>query len=177
MNIREIIGQNLSGATFITIDTETPVTLKGGKANPLQGRVTKVATGNNVMAFANKNVNGYDAMVRRRLEQEGKDPDTFTLSPRAWGVREEGIPFVTHKGKDYLEVIFMSCGKIEYRIDGQVANPEDIQGLETDKAEGHQGGLSNKVIIRTYSTENIQKIRINRQEFVRSDAEFIQTAA
>lgn len=165
MNIREIINANINGATFITIDTATPVKLTGGKSNPLQGRVTKVVLGSNVMVFQNKNANGYDNMVKRRLEKEGKDPGSFVLGPRAWGEREEGMPFVTHNGKEYLEVIFMSAGEVQYYVDGQPYVGE-IPGLPA-ATEGHQGGLDNKVIIRTYTVDNIQAVTINHARYER----------
>ena len=166
MNIREIINSNLNGSTFISIDTCTPVTLKGGKGNLLQGRVTKVVTGSNVMLFQNKSENGYNNMVRRRLEAEGKSPDSFQLSPRQWGEREVNSPFVTHKGKEYLEVIFLSAGDVQYYVDGRPHNGP-IEGLELNKPEGHQGGLEDKVIIRTYTVEHIQAITINHERYVR----------
>jgi len=167
MNIRDIINNNLNGVTFIGIDTLTPVKLTGGKSNPLQGRVTKRVTGSNVMVFQNKSVNGYDAMVRRRLMQEGKDPESFVLGERKWGVRESGTPFVTHNGKDYLEVIFLSPGTSEYLVDGQPYDGQ-INGLPV-RQEAEQGGLNNKVFIRTYTVENITAITINHTKYVRFD--------
>jgi len=165
MNIRDIIDANINGATFITIDTVTPVKLTGGKSNPLQGRVSKMVTGSNVMVFQNKTTNGYDNMVKRRLEKEGKDPGSFVIGPRQWGEREDNTPFVTHNGKEYLEVIFMSAGDVQYFVDGQPYVGE-IQGLPVS-TEGHQGGLDNKVIIRTYTVENIQAITINHARYER----------
>ena len=44
---------NLNGATFIGIDTLTAVKLKGGKKNPMQGRVTKVMRNASTMCFSN----------------------------------------------------------------------------------------------------------------------------
>jgi hypothetical protein len=172
MDIREIINAHVNGGTFISIDTETPVKLTGGKSNPLQGRVTKRVTGSNVMVFQNKTINAYDAMVKRRLEKEGKDPASFVIGPRQWGEREDGTPFVNHNGKMYLEVIFLSCGNVEYLVDGQpyIGN---IQGLPV-ATEGHQGGLDNKVIIRTYTVENIKSITINHNTYERDGNEFVE---
>lgn len=106
--------QNVSGGSFVGIDTLTDVKLTGGKKNPHQGRVTKSMTGAQVMVFQNKNINGYEAMIRRRLEAEGKDPATFVLGERAWGQRLPNSPIVVHKKEDgtryYLEVIFLRAG-------------------------------------------------------------------
>lgn len=172
MDIREIINANVNGSTFITIDTLTPVKLTGGKSNPLQGRVTKRVIGSNVMVFQNRTVNAYDAMVKRRLEKEGKNPSSFVLSPRQWGEREDGTPFVIHNGKSYLEVIFLSAGRVELLVDGQpyVGN---IPGLPV-ATEGHQGGLEDKVIIRTYTVENITAITINHTRYERTGNEFTE---
>lgn len=161
----ERIMNEVNGTTFVGLDTETPVKLAGGKKNPLQGRVTKRVTGSNVMVFQNNSNSGYGQMVERRLEREGKDPSSFSLQPRKWGERRVGSPFVDHKGKLYLEVIFLSAGEAEYLVDGEVADPATIEGLPPRKEEAEQGGLNNKVIIRTYNVENIRRVRINRQNY------------
>lgn len=161
--IQELM-QNVNGATFIGLNTVTPVKLRGGKKNPLQGRVTKVTTGSNVMVFQNKTTNGYENMVNRRLAQEGKAND-FTVGPRAWGERVDNTPFVVHNEQLYLEVIFLKCGKVEYHVDG-VLHEGPIEGLDTDHEEAEQGGLENKVIIRTYKVANIVSIAINNEVHV-----------
>jgi hypothetical protein len=160
--IQELM-ENVNGSTFIALDTTTPVTLKGGKANPFQGRVSKVVIGSNVMVFQNKNANAYENMVNRRLKEEGKGE--FAVGPRQWGERIQGTPFVTHKGALYLEVIFLKAGERHYTVDGARFDGA-IQGLDEDKEEGHQGGLTDKVIIRTYKVANIDRITINKKTFV-----------
>ena len=156
--------ETLAGGTFVGMDTETVVTLKGGKKNPQQGRVTKQMTGATVMCFSNTNGSAYNAMVLRRLEAEGKDPASFELSPRAWGERIAGTPFVEHKGAHYLEVIFLRAGAVQYRIDGKPVDESEIEGLP-EKREGEQGGLENKVVIRTFAMDSITALRANGQEW------------
>ena len=148
----------LEGGTFVGMDTVTDVKLTGGKKNAQQGRVTKQMTGAQVMCFTNSKTNAYDAMVRRRLEAEGKDPDSFELGPRAWGQRIVGTPFVEHNGKHYLEVIVMNPGSIKYLLDGNSVSKEDIEGLP-DRKEGDQAGLENKVVIRTFALDSIIELR------------------
>ena len=121
-NLAALLTENVNGATFIAIDTETDVKLKGGKKNPHQGRVTKRTVGSNVMVFQNKSINGYEAMVQRRLKKEGKDPASFELSPRKWGTRLQGVPFVEHKGNYYVEVIFLKAGYTVYLLDGHAVD-------------------------------------------------------
>ena len=154
----------LSGGTFVGMDTLTEVKLKGGRKNPMQGRVTKRMTGAQVMCFSNQNGSAYEALVRRRLEQEGKSPDDFQLGPRAWGTRIAGTPFVEHKMKHYLEVIFLRAGSVEFLLDGQPIAREEIEGLDEGSA-GEQGGLENKVIVRTFALEGITALRANGQEW------------
>jgi len=153
-----------SGATFVGLTTNTDPRLTGGKSNPHKGHVRKVMEGANVMVFQNQQSSGYDNMVKRRLEQEGKDPTTFQLSPRAWGHRIPGTPFIEHKGKYYLEVIFLRTGKVRYELDGHHIDKELVQGLPP-RSEADQGGLENKVVIRTFSLDSITEVRVNKETF------------
>lgn len=155
---------NLAGGTFVGIDTDTVPMLKGGRKNPMQGRITKRMTGATVMCFSNTETNAYENMVRRRLEKEGKNADNFTLSPRAWGQRINGTAFVEHNGKHYLETIFLRSGKVEYLFDGAPIDPAKIEGLQ-DKPEAEQGGLDNKVIIRTFALDSVTALRVNGAEY------------
>jgi hypothetical protein len=157
-NIRELL-KNVNGGTFISIDTITPVTLKGGKSNPFQGRVTKEVTGSNVMVFQNKTTNAYENMVNRRLNKEGKST-TFEVGPRAWGTRIANTPFVEHKGQLYLEVIFLAAGERRILVDGRPFNGT-IQGMDEKEESAHQGGLNDKVIIRTYNVAHIERITVD----------------
>lgn len=159
---------NVSGASFIAIDTLTTEALKGGKKNPMQGRVTKTTTGSSVMVFQNKNGSAYAAMVERRLAAEGKDPKDFELKPRTWGERIKNTPFITHKGELYLEVIFLKAGKSTFFLDGKEIARDDIEGIEkTPPAEGAQGGLSEdrQVVIRTYKVESITGMRVDGHSY------------
>jgi hypothetical protein len=160
--------KGVSGNTFVTIDTLTEVSLSGGKANPQRGRVQKRVTGSQVMVFQNKAINGYAAMVERRLQQEGMDPRSFELQPRKWGERVPNLPLIHHV-KDgevrwYLEVIFLKAGKVAYLLDGKPIRKDRIIGLqERPEAEG-QGGLPSErqVVIRSYGVDGLQAIKLNR---------------
>lgn len=166
-NLKTLLDNNVNGTTFISIDTNTEPKLRGGKKNPFLGRVRKIMTGATVMVFQNKNVNGYDAMVKRRLEKEGKNPESFRLSPRAWGERLPNTPIVEHNGQYYLEVIFLNSGEVHYEVDGRRVDPEQIEGLMFDREEGRQGGLNDKVIIRTFKIDSIVNITINKNTYTK----------
>lgn len=159
-----LITDNINGASFISIDTETLVKLSGGKNNMFQGRVAKRTIGSNVMVFQNKKSNGYANMIHRRLEQEGKDPRSFELSPRVWGTRMEGLPFVTHNDGLYFEVIFLKHGEVTYLVDGKPYDKNKIVGLPSHD-EADQGGLDRKVIIRTFKCDSIRSIVINHERY------------
>lgn len=162
--------QNIQGGSFIGLDTLTQVKLKGGAKNPMQGRVTKQMMGATVMAFQNKEVNGYDAMVRRRLEAEGRSANDFVIGPRAWGTRIPNLPVVVHNkdGQDkyYLEVIFLRPGTVTYLLDGKPIAKGDIEGLVEPKIDPDaQGGLENRVIVRDFGAESIVELRIDGKNF------------
>lgn len=167
--------QNVTGASFIGLDTLTEPSLRKthptagrGVPNPHYGRVTKRMTGANVMVFTNKNGSAYEGMVQRRLIQEGKDPTTFDLKPRAWGQRIPNMPIVEHF-KDgvmsyYLEVIFLRPGKVEWLLDNQPIQQSEIIGLPSSEVnEDAQGGLDNLVIIRSFKADSITELRIDGQ--------------
>lgn len=167
LNTAQDAFSKLAGGTFVGIDTLTTVTLKGGRKNPQQGRVMKRVTGSRVMCFSNQNGSAYEAMVQRRLAAEGKDPSSFELGPRAWGTRITGTPFVEHNGAHYLEVIVLTAGQVEYLLDGMPVPRSEIEGLEDRTANpDSQGGLDNKVIIRTFALDSITALRANGREWV-----------
>lgn len=165
----------ISGTSFIGIDMLTTPKLEGGKGNDMQGNVQKSTVGMSVMVFQNKNVNGYNEVVKRRLIAEGKNPDTFVLSPRKWGKRIDGCPVVEHlKAGDndytyYLEIICLNGGKSSYLLNGKPIKKELVQGLNDDREEGEQGGLSDKVIIRTPKLSSITRITINKEVYLISE--------
>ena len=158
----------INGASFIGIDTLTDVKLTGGKKNPMQGGVQKAVIGSSVMVFSNTNSNGYENMVERRLIAEGKDPQSFSLQPRVWGTRIENTPLIVHNDEYYLEVIFLKAGETSYFFNGKPIKKDLIEGLP-EKAEGEQGGLDNKVIIRTYKVASIGRITINKETYILID--------
>ena len=165
MKLTSEIKKHINGATFISLDTLTNVELLGGKKNPFQGRVQKLMEGGSCMVFQNKHLNAYSEMVKRRLEQEGKDLTSFKLGERAWGTRVPNSPIIEHNGKEYLEVIFLHAGKITYLVDGKETDKATITGLKPPK-EGEQGGLTDKVILRTFAVDSIIKVKIDKHVFI-----------
>lgn len=169
-NIFDLMRNKVNGTTFISFDSETTVKVRKTlpedrkQPNPYYDAVSKVNKGSRVMVFQNKHTNAYESMVERRLAKEGKDPSSFELSPRTWGTRIPETPFIEHKGKYYLEVIFLGSNPAEYFMGGKQIGKDEIIGLTPSK-EGEQGGLDNKVIIRTFAIENITRLTIDKQTY------------
>lgn len=164
-NLAQLLTDHVNGATFISINTSTQPRMNGGKKNPFIGRVDKVTEGAVVMVFQNKTTNAYANMVNRRLEKEGHSPDSFKLSPRVWGTRIPNTPFVEHKGQYYLEVIFLSNGKTHYELDGKSSPMMMEWKVASSGGEGKQGGLEDKVIIRTFKVDNITSITVDKHTY------------
>jgi len=161
------------GSQIIGIDTLVNVKLKGGMLNPFQGMITKLTEGSVVMVF--KSYKGFKNMVNKKLSgQLELSEDLFAQisgreyvpGPRQWGVRITDSPFITHKDKLYLECIFLRAGKVKYFLNGNEIDKDEILGLEKEKKEGKQGGLRDKVIIRTFLMESIIKVRKKQQEIL-----------
>ena len=165
--LNELVSQ-VKGTTFAGLTTKTEVKLKGGKKNPMQGRVQKLTENANVMVFSNSEKSGYGEMVKRRMISEGKDPADFQMKPRAWGTRIGKSPFIEHNGNKYFECIFVSPGKSTYLLDGEPIEKEHIEGLPEpkEKTEGEtksQGGIENKVILRTFNLSSIVSIKLKNE--------------
>jgi len=156
----------INGNTFINIETMTAVSdLVKPKSNPFNGAMKMNIS--NVQIFQNKNGSSYEAKVKREMAKEGKDPESFELQPRTWGERIKNTPLVMHKGEFYLEVMFNSqVGATKFFHEGKEISAETLKPHRRIKVEGKQGGLENKVIIRTYKVASIQSITIAKQKYV-----------
>lgn len=171
-NILKGLLEQLNGATFVGIDVVTKPTINktmrdntGSRVpNPHYDVVNKVVTGMNVMVTTNKSGSAYERMVRRRQAAEGKDVD-FKAESRKWGVRVGNTPLIEHNDQLYLEVFCLSPGKVEYNIQGNAIDKADIIGLhDSSSSEESQGGIEDKVIIRTIKAESIMAMRIDGVE-------------
>lgn len=160
--------------TIKVIDTEATTeakTVYKRIPNPIANSVVeKHNKGAKVIIFQNVFGSGYNNMVQRRLEKEGKNPESFKLGARVWGNRLKGSPIVEHKGNDYLELIFIQSGESSYTVDGKPVSLDSIAAnLPPKAAGGKQGGLNDKVIIRTFKVESIQTLTIGNNTYTNSD--------
>jgi hypothetical protein len=139
----------IQGCTFANLDTIT---------EPSPG-IQKVTRGERVILFTNKKVSGYENMVRRRLEEAGKNPDNFVLGDLPWGSRVPNSPLIENKGKFYLQCIRLKEGRSRFFIgDREIQNP---RGLMLKKRRTNQGLLEGEEVeVACYKLENIQKIAL-----------------
>lgn len=170
--LNEVVS-SVNGTSFAGLTTRTVPKLKGGKKNPMQGRVTKLTEDANVIIYSNSEKSGYADMVKRRMVAEGKNPETFELKPRAWGTRVGKSPFIQHNDKYYFECMFISPGKTSYFLDGEHIAKEDVEGLPESKEKEEKPeeigrpfrneDLENKVVIRTFGLDSIVSIKIKNE--------------
>ena len=194
----------INGITFVGFDTLTVPKLKGGKGNPHQGRITKLATGFIGMIASNKVSSAYENMVNRRLLEEGKEAD-FKAGKLPWGQRVEGTCLIENKGVHYVQLIYTEHkktlldmvekmgitldddlrqrldqvvvgyeskrGTVQYFLDGQPIAKEDIEGLDTDRNEGKQGGLSEdfKVVVRSPKVSSLVRLTMKGETYLIED--------
>ena len=102
-----------------------------------------------------------DALREAECKDDSHAPPDFEVGPRQWGIRIKNTPFVEHKGEMYLEVIFLRSGSSFYKKNGLPIAKSDINGLPETKEEGEQGGLDNKVIIRTFKLSSVKAVTID----------------
>lgn len=172
-NMRSIL-ENVQNGQFAGIDIKTIPTIrktvdvfddKGKKTrvpNLFYGNVEKLVTGSRVFIGAS-----YEKMIERRMKELNIPVENFEAGTLPWGSYVDGgFPVIKHNGKFYLRVIFESSGKTEYFFEGRKTNLDEIIGLSVPKVtDNSQGGINNKVIVRTIDFNNIVKIRCAGQEF------------
>lgn len=142
MKLSEVIAilSAINGCTFASMDTETM---------PKRG-LLKVMKGERVILFTNKKSSGYENMVRRRLEQAGRDPESFKVGDLPWGERVPETPLILHKGVYYLQSVLLYPGKSEYSIGGLTVEPSAF-GLRE---------RVNPVLVNAYKLESISRITL-----------------
>ncbi len=156
MHIDEISNllMTIKGCTFASIDAET---------QPFKG-CRRETRNEQVILFTNKHGSGYENMVKRRLEQAGKDPDGFSVGDLPWGERIPNSPIIHHKGLLYLQTILLRPGVERCFIGNQEVPVADVNAL-MGKKWNNQGLPEGKaVVVKTYNIENLQRISVVGEE-------------
>lgn len=136
MDQAQVIG--LPPCVYAVLDAET---------SPSQG-VTKVTKNESVLLFSGEG--GYEALVRQRLKDFGKDPDAFSIGDLPWGERVADSPLIVNRGKFYLQTITIHQGVSEYFIKG--TDRKLSASLFEKKAS--------IVPVKAYAIENIKRLVI-----------------
>lgn len=145
----------IQGCTFATLDTVT---------QPSPG-IRKVSKGERVILFTNKHSSGYENMVKRRLEEAGKDPDTFALGDLPWGTRLPNSPLIENKGKYYLQCIRLTEGRAQYFIGNrEVREPSHLMLRERRPTQGLP--KSDAVEVACYRLDHIERIAVMGDELI-----------
>lgn len=154
--------KSFEGATFATLDAET---------HPQPG-VRCVMTGERVIMFTNQNGSGYENMVKRRLVEAGKNPDSFTCGDLPWGERVPNTPIIMHKGEPYVQVIILSFGQRRYFI-GEAELTAEQLGIERPRDEKQGLDKESQVHCRVYKLEHITSIRMLGQDLGDDGGQFM----
>ena len=155
----QLIGENVKGATFITIDAETdPRMTKTG--NPYKDAgIIKACTMNGSIGF------DYPKSVNRLADKEGKD--ARQSKPRKWGVLTPDRLFVTHKGEFYLQMKVEHASTPVYRDKlGNVVEKAELEAfLPKRKKSSTQADLDGEVVVRDVKMSNIRRMRFMGNEY------------
>lgn len=153
----------LDGATIVSLSALT-------RADVVKPKATYAALGGELLKlsrFQGKMGNGvnYATTVNHRLKKEGKTPD-FIAQPRKWGERIKGTPFVSHKGKLYVEIQPFRSLSTAYIVNGEVpriVRKEDIAQYLTpvrpSKLQADAGLTDHQVIVRDFRIDRLREIR------------------
>lgn len=159
MNFDEVndILHQIKGCTFASLDSNT---------SPRPGIFCETK-GAVVLLFTNKNFSGYEAMVKRRLEQAGKNPDTFNADLLPWGNRLPETPIIEHMGRLYLQCVLINEGDKKYTlVDGSAIDEESLEAFGVKERRTNQGlARGNEVIVNTYDFNNITRLKLLGHEF------------
>lgn len=139
---------SIKGVTFASLDAIV---------EPKPGVELRI-TGERVLLYQNKNVSGYETLVKRRLEQAGKNPDAFVADSLPWGERIDGTPIIVHKDRHYLQCIVLEPGEYHYFIGDCEINPRDVNIFPKYPNQGLPP--ENSVYVHTYRLSNIVRLTL-----------------
>ena len=171
INVAKKIFDNVKGTCFVGIDSLTTIKRLKRDEAVQAGVVTKATTGSTVMVFAQEDHTAFSVQVKRRMEAEGIDPNSWEGGPLPWGEWVDDTMFIVHtkKGDEtathYLRVHFVKAGKSTYFLDGEPIDKADVVDTSAPKKESDQGGQADKVIPRNYKLDSITAIRIDKTEY------------
>lgn len=137
------------GCTFAALDAET---------SPSPG-VRKTTTNEQVLLFSMRSGSGYENMVKRRLAELGRDPDTFSVGDLPWGRRIDNTPCIAHAGNIYVQMVVIKPGMSECFVGNHSVN---CAAFGKKMQSGYGQGLPDdrRVVVHTYKLESIVRLTL-----------------
>lgn len=138
----------VKGCTFAALDAET---------KPSPG-VRKVTMNEQVLLFSMRSGSGYENMVKRRLEEIGRDPNGFSVGDLPWGTRIDNTPCISHNDKIYVQMVVIRSGTSECFVGSRKVDCAAFG----KKSSGYGQGLPDdrRVVIHTYCLDNIVRLTL-----------------
>jgi len=147
---------DIKGATFATIITETDARLKK-TGNPF-GPVRKVSRVNVCLGFQ------YEAAVNRQRTREESEAD-FEARPRQWGERVSAM-LIGHKGRTYLETkVQKSLGVTYIDANGRELSADEVRPFLPARSKSRQE-VASEIIVRDYALDSIRSLTFGGEEYV-----------
>jgi hypothetical protein len=161
---------SLRGATFITFRHKADMsdTSKMRKVgNPYWGNCFKTQTVNGMVNFQ------YDEGVLRRLEKEGKSPDSFRQGT-SWHnpvtVRDHLTPFCHHKTdprKIYIRFMYLKQLECSFHTDeGVEIDPGAIKAFLKERSSYANQGLDKPLVFTTWDINSVLSCKFNGKSYV-----------
>lgn len=125
----------------VTLSWESVPKLKGGKGNPMQGKIRKIST-------ADVTISGTGVYASRKVD-EGEFSSSDEVQQRKWGTRIGNTCVIEHNGHMYIEFLVDGTPKSTYKLDGKEIAKDDVTGLNPSKRDSN-------VLICTVKAENIK---------------------
>lgn len=149
-NILIPLVEKIQGCTFATLDALT---------EPKPGIMCRV-TGERVIIFRTNGKSGWEGMIKRRLQEAGKDPDTFNVGSLPWGTRLGNLPIIEYKGNFYLQTIPLKDGQTRYYMMG-VGVDVDPKAFGIRPNRGYLGLPPEETVrMNTYKIDNILRLTL-----------------
>lgn len=120
--------------------------------------VRKVTKGMQVLLFSKANGDsGYEALVKQRLAEAGKDPSDFSVGDLPWGERVGNSPLIYCRGVYYLQTIVLQPGQSV----GYLGNSE-VNLADFERPQRTNQGLprEDEVIVKAFKLSNIDSIAV-----------------
>lgn len=170
--LTNLLNENVVGAPFVTLLTNTEPSNMRKTNNPYWDRERKVWTirkitrinGQINWSYANA-VNNQRNREQTPLNELG-EVERFIPAPRQWGERINGTPFVYHNNNFYLELKAQNVYSVEYvHEDGHVVDVEELRQWIPTHEEGKRQQVEHPVILRDYKVTNIVEIKFNKTTY------------